>query len=110
MPPLPGSTTRRPPASSPGNGATASSPGKTMAAVTADGLFVPIGFEFMSRRPLDARFPTLEEWREEDFSLQSDIASANRLTDRPANELRDEMRCLTGPGSRVTALQMTRRR
>jgi starch synthase (maltosyl-transferring) len=81
-----------------------------IAAATGDGLLVPMGFEFMSRRPLDARFPTPEEWQETNLSLESDIASANRLIDRPANELRDEMGRLTGPGARLTALQMTNRR
>jgi len=80
-----------------------------IAAATADGLLVPMGFEFMSRRPLDARFPSREEWQEAGPPLKSEIASVNRLIDRPADELRDEMRCLTSPGSRVTALQMTRR-
>jgi starch synthase (maltosyl-transferring) len=80
-----------------------------IAAATADGLLVPMGFELMSRRPLDARFPSPEEWQESSPSLKSDIASVNRLIDRPANDLRDEMRCLTGPGSRVTVLEMARR-
>src|SRR5206468_8986136 len=57
-------------------------------AATTDGMFVPMGFEFMSRRPFDARFPAFEELQAGDRSLEDDIASANRLMMWPADQLR----------------------
>ena len=80
-----------------------------LAAATASGIFVPMGFEFATRRPFDnARggptdFDVIRQ--EATCDLSADIRSANGLIDRIA-ELRveGEMRPLTGPECRVTAL------
>ncbi len=79
-----------------------------VAAATTDGLLVPMGFEFMSRRPFDVRFSAPEDWEEGDAALHDEIIAANRLVDRPTDEWRDKMRSLTSPGSRVTALQLAK--
>ena len=80
-----------------------------LAAATASGIFVPMGFEFATRRPFDnARggptdFDIIRQ--EATCDLSADIRSANELIDRIAEPRVDgEMRPLTGPDSPVTML------
>jgi starch synthase (maltosyl-transferring) len=80
------------------------------AAATTDGLLMPMGFEFRARLPADARFAIPERWDGAKPPLQDDIASAIKLLDQFAANPRDEMRSLTSPANRVTALQMVGRR
>jgi len=85
-----------------------------IAAATGDGVLVPMGFEFLSRRPMDPRFSTPEDLveaeQEAGAGLVKDITAANALVDRlAASGLDGEIRSLTGPGSRVAALQRGKR-
>jgi starch synthase (maltosyl-transferring) len=85
-----------------------------IAAATGDGVLVPVGFEFLSRRPMDPRFSTPEDLveaeQEAGAGLVKDITAANALVDRlAASGLDGVIRSLTGPGSRVAALQRGKR-
>jgi starch synthase (maltosyl-transferring) len=80
-----------------------------LAATTASGIFVPMGFEFATRRPFDAMsgepgdFESIRQ--EATCDLRDEIKHANELADRVADlHVDGEVRPLTGPGSRVTAL------
>ena len=80
-----------------------------LAAATGSGIFVPMGFEFATRRPFDMARGTpgdFESIRQEAAcDLSDEIKYANGLTDRVAAlHVDGEMRSLTGPGSRVMAL------
>ena len=80
-----------------------------LAAATASGLFVPMGFEYATRRafdPVRAAPQDFEQARQEARSdLSEEIRAANRLTDEiAALGIDGEMRPLTGPESEVTAL------
>ncbi len=79
-----------------------------LAATTASGVFVPMGFEFATRRPFDNMRGTpgdFERMRQEALcDLSGEITYSNRLADRVGElQVDGEMRALTGPGSRVTA-------
>jgi len=69
------------------------------AAVTANGLFMPMGFEFLARTtdtPIDSRAAPV---------LADDIKAANEVVDALARKCTwGEMRALTSPGAPVTAL------
>jgi starch synthase (maltosyl-transferring) len=86
-----------------------------IAAATGDGLMMPMGFEFLSRRRMDPRFaspPDLPEAGGNHASeplgeLASAIVEANALVDRLATTGR-ELRSFTGPGSRTTLLRRGR--
>jgi len=80
-----------------------------VAAATASGLFVPMGFEYAARRPFDAATATpddLHRAREAaPAGLADDIRAACALVDRVAAlGIDGEMRLLTEPGATVTAL------
>jgi starch synthase (maltosyl-transferring) len=80
-----------------------------LAAATASGLFVPMGFEYVTRRAFDparAVPQDFEQARQEAHSdLSDEIRAANRLADQiAALGVDGEMRTLTGPESAVTAL------
>jgi starch synthase (maltosyl-transferring) len=80
-----------------------------LAAATGSGIFIPMGFEFATRRPFDATrgeprdFESIHQ--EASCDLTDEIRDANELADRVADlHVDGEVRPLTGPGSRVTAL------
>jgi len=73
-----------------------------VAAATSDGLFVPMGFESMVQQPLEARHGTAVPDIEP--VLADDIATAIASIGGGA------LRSLTGPSSKVTALEMTTHR
>jgi starch synthase (maltosyl-transferring) len=80
-----------------------------LAAMTASGMFIPMGFEFATRRPFDIMRGApadFERIRQEAIcDLSDEVKYANRLVDRIGELPVDgEVRALTGPGSRVTAL------
>ncbi len=81
-----------------------------LAAATADGVLIPMGFEFMARLPHDPRFSAPQEQRSGSSPLAADIADALALVDRFATEPRDRLRRLTSPASPVTALELVARR
>ena len=76
------------------------------AAATGDGVLVPMGFEFLARRPMDARGSAPEEpvaGKVPETDLSSDISAANTLVDRLSESgLSGEMRSLTSPASLVS--------
>jgi starch synthase (maltosyl-transferring) len=74
-----------------------------LAAATSDGVLMPMGFEFMADHPLDARFPTVLPKMDGEPPLAEAIAAAIALTGG------GRMRSLTGPGHKVTALEMSER-
>jgi starch synthase (maltosyl-transferring) len=74
-----------------------------LAAATSDGLLVPMGFEFMANQPLDARFPSALPKMDGAPPLADAIAAALAMTGG------GKMRGLTGPGHKVTALEMSER-
>jgi starch synthase (maltosyl-transferring) len=70
-----------------------------LAAATSDGLFVPMGFEFGSRRRLDAQRGSPEDFARDresaPFDLTADLATANTLATRVSEaDYRGEMRNL----------------
>jgi starch synthase (maltosyl-transferring) len=80
-----------------------------IAAATGAGILVPMGFELASRQKMDARTSTPHDWldaqAQAEFDHSEDIKSANLLVDElSALNVNGEMRGLTGPASRVTAL------
>lgn len=70
-----------------------------IAAATSDGLFVPMGFEAMVPLPFDSRFAGSVPEIGREPVLADDIARATKVRGSGT------MRNLTGPGSRVTALE-----
>jgi starch synthase (maltosyl-transferring) len=83
-----------------------------LAAATADGLLIPMGFEFGTRRRLEPQRGEPEDFErdraEAAFDLAADIASANALVVRlAATGCRGEMRGLTGESDPVSALLRT---
>jgi starch synthase (maltosyl-transferring) len=80
-----------------------------LAAAAADGLFVPMGFEYAARRGFDAAYGVPEDMRrareEAPCDLTADVAAANMLLDRVAGyRLDGEMRQLTGAQNATMAL------
>ena len=80
-----------------------------LAAATGSGLLVPMGFEFMSRRAMNPRTSVPEDLAEAEedapADLSEDVAAANELVDRIQEfGAAGEMRGLTSPSARVTAL------
>ncbi|HEY6432008.1 MAG TPA: maltotransferase domain-containing protein [Acetobacteraceae bacterium] len=80
-----------------------------LAAATASGLFVPMGFEYATRRRFDparAAPRDFEQARQEaTIDLTTDIRQATEWVDRIAEFRPDgEMRALAGPEASVTAL------
>jgi starch synthase (maltosyl-transferring) len=78
-------------------------------AATGDGLLVPMGFEFGTRRRLDPQGGTPEDFErdrnEAPFDLGEDIAAANGLAARlTQTDCGGEMRSLTGAGEPVSML------
>jgi len=73
-----------------------------IAAVTGDGVLVPIGFEALARRPMDAHGSEPED---AEADLSNEIAMATALVDQiSASGLSGEMRSLTSPASPVGGL------
>jgi starch synthase (maltosyl-transferring) len=80
-----------------------------LAAAAANGLFVPMGFEYATRRPFDAALGAPEDFRrvrdETPCDLTADVAAANALVDRiTAYKVDGEVRQLTDAQAPVTAL------
>ena len=80
-----------------------------LAAAASSGLFVPMGFEFATRRPFDAVLGDPGDFTrardEAPCDLSADVAAANGLVDRFAGYRVDgEMRQLTDAHDAVTAL------
>ena len=80
-----------------------------LAAAAANGLFVPMGFEYAARRPFDAALGAPEDFRrvrdEAPCDLTADVAAANALVDRiVAYQVDGEVRQLTDAQAPVTAL------
>jgi starch synthase (maltosyl-transferring) len=80
-----------------------------LAAASASGIFVPMGFEYATRRAFDAARAgphDLDRARDEaPGDLSKDVQAANALIDRMAeNPVDGEMRVLTSPQDPVTAL------
>ena len=80
-----------------------------MAAATGNGIFVPMGFEYATRRAFDGALAGPEDFArasaEAPCDLTEEIAAANTLVDRIATRgVNGEMRQLTSPQDRVTAL------
>ena len=77
-----------------------------IAAATGNGLLMPMGFEFLSRRRMDPRFVTARDLPEEAThdagTLATEVAEANTLVDQMA-DTGGELRSLTGPGSRIAS-------
>jgi starch synthase (maltosyl-transferring) len=97
-------------------GATAESYRRALrtAAAIGHGIFMPMGFEFASRRVMHPSASTPDDISEAqaaaELDLTADIRSANALVDELAGQDQDsgsEMRGLTGPASVVTALLNT---
>jgi starch synthase (maltosyl-transferring) len=83
-----------------------------LAAAAANGLFVPMGFEYAARRAFDAAVAAPEDFTrardEAPADLLADVAAANALVDRlAAYRVDGEMRQLTEPHEPVTALLRT---
>ncbi|HUN41193.1 MAG TPA: maltotransferase domain-containing protein [Acetobacteraceae bacterium] len=79
------------------------------AAGTMSGMFVPMGFEYATRRVFDAARASPEDLQraqaEAPFDLSEDIADANDLVERiVAHGLGDAMRQLTASSATATAL------
>jgi len=73
-----------------------------IAAATGDGMLVPMGFDSLARRPMDARG---SEHQDADADLSNEIAAANALVDRiGAAGMSGETRSLTSPASPVSGL------
>jgi starch synthase (maltosyl-transferring) len=80
-----------------------------LAAASASGIFVPMGFEFATRRSFDAALGGPEDFEraqaEAPCDLTADIAEANALVDRiAAHDVDGELRQLTSPRDPATAL------
>jgi hypothetical protein len=79
-----------------------------IAAATGQGLLVPMGFEFGTRRRMDQRRATADDFEHDRqnarFDLADEIRAANKLAARLSAETAGEMRSLSGPGAAVTTL------
>jgi starch synthase (maltosyl-transferring) len=79
-----------------------------IAAATGGGLLLPMGFEFMARRPMDARFSEPGDFADLEYApegdLQQEIAAVQAALVRPDGRLDGEWQPLTGPASRVSVL------
>ncbi len=84
-----------------------------IAAATAAGLFLPMGFEYATRRPFDAARATPDDMQraraESPCDLTQDVAEANELVDRIAaqgvsGKFGGVVRQLTAPSAPATAL------
>jgi starch synthase (maltosyl-transferring) len=80
-----------------------------LAATTANGLFMPMGFEYASRRPFDAALGAPEDFRrvrdEAPCDLTADVTAANALVDRIVTyQVDGEVRQVTDVQAPVTAL------
>jgi starch synthase (maltosyl-transferring) len=80
-----------------------------LAAASASGILVPMGFEYATRRPFDAARAGPEDFDrardEAPADLSADVRAANALVERvAAHRVDGEMRALTGPLDPVTAL------
>jgi starch synthase (maltosyl-transferring) len=80
-----------------------------LAAASASGIFVPMGFEYATRRAFDAARAGPQDFDrahdEAPGDLSSDLRTANALIDRmAAHPVDGEMRALTSPQDPVTAL------
>jgi starch synthase (maltosyl-transferring) len=78
-------------------------------AATAAGLLLPMGFEYATRRPLDAARATPDDFRrireESPCDLTEDVAEANDLLDRiAAQSVNGALRQLTPSSASATAL------
>ncbi len=83
-----------------------------LAAATGSGIFVPMGFEYATRRPFDAVLAGPQDFdRARDDAaadLRDDVQAANALVDRiAARPVDGEMRAVTSPENPVTALLRT---
>jgi len=82
--------------------------GLKIAAATGEGLLVPMGFEFESRRRLDPRFSGPQDLADtgtnDAGALAAELAEANAMVGRLAS-CGDRLRSQTGPGSRTTILR-----
>ncbi|HET7882083.1 MAG TPA: alpha-1,4-glucan--maltose-1-phosphate maltosyltransferase [Acetobacteraceae bacterium] len=80
-----------------------------LAAASASGMLIPMGFEFAAKRPFDAALGSPADLRrardEAPCDLSSDIAAANALVDEVAADRADgEMRRLSAVQGDITAL------
>src|ERR1019366_4438900 len=80
-----------------------------LAAATASGIFVPMGFEYATRRPFDAARAEpadMEQARAEaPCDLSEDVAAATELTERiAALGVDGALRALSAPADGATAL------
>jgi starch synthase (maltosyl-transferring) len=75
-----------------------------IAAATGDGLLVPMGFEFLSRRRMDQRFQTAPANWPKAVPLAPDIIEANATVDE-LSAAGSALVSLTGPGSPTTRLR-----
>ena len=79
-----------------------------IAAATGQGLLVPMGFEFGTRRRMDQQRATADDFEKERmnarFDLAEEIAAANKLAARSSSEPAGTMRSLAGPGAAITTL------
>ncbi|MBS0223156.1 MAG: alpha-1,4-glucan--maltose-1-phosphate maltosyltransferase [Proteobacteria bacterium] len=80
-----------------------------IAAMSGGGLLVPMGFEFMARRPLDPRFGEPADFtemeHEADCDLSADISAANAGLAATSLKVAGDWRPLTGSGSPVCVVQ-----
>jgi starch synthase (maltosyl-transferring) len=79
-----------------------------IAAATGQGLLVPMGFEFGTRRRMDQRRAAADDFEHDRanarFDLADEIRAANKLAARLSAEGAGEMRSLSGPGAAVMSL------
>lgn len=79
-----------------------------MAAATGQGLLVPMGFEFGTRRRMDQRRATADDFEQDrtnaPFDLTEDILATNRLARQLSANTAGEMRSLSAPGAAVSTL------
>jgi starch synthase (maltosyl-transferring) len=81
----------------------------TLAATLGSGLLMPMGFEYATRRGFDAARAGPQDFerarQEAALDLTDAVREANQLSGRVAAQWRDgELRALTGPEARATAL------
>ncbi len=80
-----------------------------LAAATSDGLLVPMGFESMSLRAMDARFPVPVRLGD-DTALREDIIAANALIDQWATRGANcRLRALSSPTAATMRLELVER-
>jgi len=82
-----------------------------IAAATGQGLLVPMGFEFGTRRRMDQRRATPDDFEEDRtnarFDLIEDIVAANSLAKQMSANTAGEMRSLSGGAAVSTLLQIS---